>query len=571
MKPAVCRWAVASLVFVALSGAARAVPSNAQVIKDLKSPGVLSVKLVGNGRRVWNTATSQYVWDRTAIVVRKASIPEFPNARLEIGGIASYSIVGGSFPFRKFLVGYNRYTGIPAPSAQTVLKLVNADLPEFLGDYYMRSSVGTIEPIALASEPKWNWHTPNSVSLLLTSGITQKVSDTQLEKKKIVMEVRLYRDAIKKPWNRFGSSRASETSSGKITRGEDEIAAMKSLHTVALERSAKARLASLPDVQIPAFKSDLEMFAFLHQTLREGGAAKTEAVLRRLLAPRYFVKGSDVLLDDIGENLIESALREAFKGKSTYAEQYGPTPNIEDYSANSITFINADGKHRSSMQLEPSGGTWQNGVKVGETLKISQFGLGINENADEIARLRSIAPATRFALPAGRKSFAELGTQVVEQKKTQEQVAQVKAIQWTPFTSANARLKVSFPGTPTETEGKMNDKYPMWTVEGSNDLVLCRAIAIIYPSRLNRMQAQTMVDSALQSLAKNNNMTMQQPAEVNEGTYSKMATLQKDGVVLKARVFAQGNMLYQLVMSASPATMATVGERDFFGSFQALR
>lgn len=85
---------------------ARAVPSSARVMKDLRSPGVLSVKLVGRGVKSWSSTYSQYFWEQSAVVVRKASIKEFPNAKLEIGGIARYTY-GGSFPFNRFLVTYN--------------------------------------------------------------------------------------------------------------------------------------------------------------------------------------------------------------------------------------------------------------------------------------------------------------------------------------------------------------------------------------------------------------------------------------------------------------------------------
>lgn len=571
MKFAPCRFVVLIAVSLGLSGIAHAQPSDARIRKDLMSKGIFSIKLVGRGSRVWSTARKQYMWDRTAIVVRKAGIPEYPNAKLEIGGIATYFIVGNTYSFHRFLVGYNSYSGIPAPSAQTVLAMVNADLPEFLGDYYMRTSVGTVTPIAIASDPKWEWHTPNSVSLRLTSGITQKVSSTELEKKKIVMTVRLYRDGIKKPWKKFGSSRESETSLGRTTHDSADLAAMKTLHFTLAERAAAAHLKSLPEVSIPAFKSDLEMFAYLHKTLRESGAPKTEVVLRRLLAPRYFLPGSTVLLDANGEILVQETLRKAFKGKSSYAEQHGAEPNIESYSLNSITFINADGQHRSSMEAEASGGTWKDGAKVGQSLKIAKFEIWLNDSPDEIARLRSLAPEKRFARPRGAKTFAEWGGQVVANQQAEEFRAEIKAMEWTPFTSANARLRISFPATPRETEGKMNDKYPMWTVESSSDQVLCRAIAVIYPKNLNRMQAQTAVNSALQGLAQSNNATMNRPTELNEGTYGLMTSLEKDGAVIKARVFVLNDVLYQLIVSGSPATMATLNERQFFGSFQALR
>ena len=349
--------------------AARAQPSDAQIIRDLKSPGVISVKLLGRGSRVWSTGYSQYTWDRTAIVVRKAGLREFPNASVEICGIATYSIVGGRFPFKKFYVSYNSYIGIPAPSAKTIVALLKTDMSIFLGNDAL-FIVGPVQPIALAANPKWNWHTPNSVSLRVTTGYKKKVSLTELEQQKVVKEIRLYRNAIKSPWNRFASSLESSTPSGRTTHDAD---------------------------------------------------------------------------------------------------------------------------------------------------------------------------------------------------------ADVRAIKWTPFVSNNARLKMSFPAKPTETQSQMNGQYPMWTVEASNDLVLCRAVAVMYPKFLNRMQSQTAVNSAMQELVSSNGMSIKISSDLSSGTYGKVATLQKDGAVMKVRIYALGNVLYQLVLSGSPATMNVVKDNEFFNSFEALR
>ena len=550
--------------------AARAQPSDAQIIRDLKSPGVISVKLLGRGSRVWSTGYSQYTWDRTAIVVRKAGLREFPNARVEIGGIATYSIVGGRFPFKKFYVGYNSYIGIPAPSAKTIVALLKTDMSIFLGNDAL-FIVGPVQPIALASNPKWNWHTPNSVSLRVTTGYKKKVSYTELEQQKVVKEVRLYRNAIKSPWNRFASSLESSTPSGRTTHDADALRVMKTFSTVEAERGAARRLASLPQVSVPAFKTDLQMFAFLHNTLREGNAAKTEAVLRRALAPAFFVEGSEVLLNGDGDLLLNRVIDQAHKGKMTYAEQFAPDLNVDHYKANELSFWNADGVHRSSIELEMTGGSWQNGAKVGQVFKLKQLDVYGVTGADEAARLRSMSPASRFAPPPRSQRFSTLGGQVAAQQNAQNAAADVRAIKWTPFISNNARLKMSFPAKPTETQSQMNGQYPMWTVEASNDLVLCRAVAVIYPKFLNRMQSQTLVNSAMQELVSSNGMSIKISSDLTGGTVGKIATLQKDGTVMKVRVYALGNVLYQLVLSGSPATMNVVKDNEFFNSFEALR
>lgn len=155
----------------------------------------------------------------------------------------------------------------------------------------------------------------------------------------------------------------------------------------------------------------------------------------------------------------------------------------------------------------------------------------------------------------------------------QEQRETIQAIIWTPFTSANARLTVSFPGTgtPKETQGTMNDKYPMWTLESGNDKVLGRAVSIIYPVSLNRLQAQTTVQSTIDQLAAANHAQIKLRSEVTDGTYGQIATLEGDGKLMKVRVFAIRDVVYQLILSAAPETMTNLSERDFFNSFQPVR
>ena len=40
---------------------------------------------------------------------------------------------------------------------------------------------------------------------------------------------------------------------------------------------------------------------------------------------------------------------------------------------------------------------------------------------------------------------------------------------------------------------------------------------------------------------------------------------------MKVRIYALGNVLYQLILSGSPATMNVVKDNEFFNSFEALR
>lgn len=71
--------------------------------------------LKGPGARVWSRAWTQYFWERSATVRRKANIPEYPKATVDVYGAARYTIIGGGFKFREFGTTGSRYYGIPNP------------------------------------------------------------------------------------------------------------------------------------------------------------------------------------------------------------------------------------------------------------------------------------------------------------------------------------------------------------------------------------------------------------------------------------------------------------------------
>ena len=85
----------------------------------------------------------------------------------------------------------------------------------------------------LAAQPEWTWHTPNSVSFLVTVHERRRVSYTEVETAEQDYEIRLYRTAIGQPWNNFiGSPRAGNghrRAMSKKTYSRAEVAAMKTV------------------------------------------------------------------------------------------------------------------------------------------------------------------------------------------------------------------------------------------------------------------------------------------------------------------------------------------------------
>ena len=401
-------------------------PSDAQIIKDLKSPGVLSVTLSKKGGgKVWSRTDLQYYWERGAVVTRKADVPDMPDVKLEIGGLATYTIVGGKYVFKKFYVTWNDYQGIPKPTEKEIMTLMETDRRKVFGYAYNRI-VGDVEKLKLADDPKWTWHTPNSVSFNMVVVAPQIINNTDVARIQQIYEVRLYRDKVKDPWKNFISSPG---------QGDERKELSKKTYTAEEVRAMK----TLAD-------SDVE--------------------------------------------------------KST-----GPTTTTT---------------------------------------------------------LRPQSPAITSQPPASTAIASPPPIPTV-------QIEDPQPITWTPHTAANARLKISFPATPKATEGKMNDKYPMHTLEVAHPSALYRVVSVIYPTKLNRQQATLVINSAAQSFIQNNRARIVSQSDYTTGTMGRTYTLDRDGNPIKYRVYVIDDVLYQLIMSADKAAFTTANEKAFFDSFEAVQ
>ena len=362
-----------------LAVTSQAQPTDAQVIQQIKNPGVLSVKLTpGRGKKVWSSAHSQYFWERAAIVYRNAKIPEYPNAKVEIGGFARYDIIGGRFSYREFKVTWNSYLGIPVPSDNDILEMVQANLEQFVGNATYNQIVSEIENLQLAAEKNSEWHTPNSFSIDLSCSYDRVVSYTEVAKEDVTYRVRFYRDAVKSPWKpNFISSRKTYKELSKTKFSAEEIRAMPSLGSRASEQKAQAAMSGLPEVNVPSFNSDTDLFLFVHNILLTGTKEEFHAMMMHLMAPNYFIEGSKVQLNQRGADLINQNIRRAYEGKSTYAEQYCADPGVKHKQTNMIQFFNKSKQVYTRIAIGKFGGRFERGVRVDQEYKITDLSVGI--------------------------------------------------------------------------------------------------------------------------------------------------------------------------------------------------
>lgn len=183
---------------------AAAQPSDAQIRKDLSSARTVSVTLGKTGTREWSSTYQKYMWTRTFTAKLKT---DERGVFLIVTGYAAYDIIGGRFVFWRDFTTSNNYEGIPNPSVSDVQALINRfGIGKFLGNYYNRV-IGQVESIGLAPEPKFEWHTMNSVSFNVVAVYTERKNDVgRTERLARTIRIRLYRDNPKADWKNMMST-----------------------------------------------------------------------------------------------------------------------------------------------------------------------------------------------------------------------------------------------------------------------------------------------------------------------------------------------------------------------------
>lgn len=372
--------------------AAFAQPSDAQIKKDLARPGQVRIELSSAPmKKVRATGDLLWFWERSATIWRKAEIPEYPDALVVVHGLVRYDI-GDPPSYREFKTSYNTYEGIPTPTDDEVLTHARAHLRAFVGTHRHDRMVA-LRTLRVADEPRTVWHTPLSFSMQFEVEADMIISDVGTATEQVRQETRFYRDAVTAPW------RADMVTVVRDRRERDqrshtaeEVRRMPTLGSRMHEEKALTELEALPEVAIPEFARDVDVFLYTHRLLREADPAHFRAYLMRMLAPGFFVEGSTVRLNANGEELVEKVMRAAFDPRSPYAAQYCPDPGVKHQQSGSMEWWNGTQDKFTRMAVMKAGGTWQNGQKTGETWKIVELGLGVWTDADNIARIASYEP-----------------------------------------------------------------------------------------------------------------------------------------------------------------------------------
>ncbi|MBT4838153.1 MAG: hypothetical protein HON94_12485 [Methylococcales bacterium] len=580
------RFKVISLIFVCLYSsllfAGR--PSDKQVIKDVMNPGIIDIKLLkGNGS--YSVYRLQRIWEKGITIKRNAKIKEYPNAKVVIGGFSRYQIINGNYEFDKFKVTWNEYEGIPAPTDDEILALIKNDMKKFVGSYNWNKIVSDITGPILSknrSIRKVKWHNPKSFSLNVQAKYSLVTSYTNVEDKEATFNVRFYRDAVTKPWNKsFISSKKSDKTIATHKYTSDEIRAMPTIGSKQMEKQASASVAGLPKINIPQFANDKEAFAYIYKNLRQGNKKQVEAMVRAMLNSFHYVKGSKVQLNSRGEKVLKKTLSQVFNGKIKFSQNYCPQIFIKHYQNNMIEIFGAMKKRKSRISLTKEGGRYERGKKVGQQYKISALEVWVLNNNDQIAQLKSWPFGELCADTAKKTKQLQVNTpkgnrsSQVTQSNQRASVRKPQSAQqqkWGMFKSRYLPISMKVFGTPKEKQKKAG-RYNSVSMMAQSANGIFQMSATDYKRKLPAKIATPTHVKISKKFIKNTRALIHKKKTISVGTGKALEYLLEKGsgnkkTVIAYRIFTKGSVIYQVMYLQYKKHFDKKVAKTFFDSIQ---
>ena len=550
-------------------------PTDEQILKDISRPNMQDIKLSKTGG-TFSTYNLQHWWTRGVTYKIDAGIKEFPNAKIIVGAEARYRIVGENYDFDKLKTAWNQYEGIPTPTDAEILSLLNSDIVKFVLPYNWNRMVSELDGPHISSDDKVRkieWHTANSFTIHVQAKYSVISSNTEVQDLSVDYAVRLYRDAVNKPWNRFISSKNQEKITATHRYTSDEIKAMPTQASKAAEQQASNQLAGLPKITIPKFNSDKEAFLYIYKKLRTADKKQLEAMFRAMAASSFYVEGSKTRLNQRGQDVLKNLIQQVFDKKISFAESYCPELLVKHYQTNMIEMVDALRKNKSRIALMLDGGRYERGKKVGQEYKISSLEIWTLRTDDDVAQLKSWPFAELCADTA--KSFKQLSIAATTQsnqpspsntttpKNSNSNIATgntsqtsqqtVKPIGWNLYKSKYLPIKMKLIGKANESQSMANGKLATKMTANSNQGTF-QMVATDYKQNITPEVATATHVQFAKNFVKSNNALIHSKKAIKFGTGDAVDYVIERGsgnnkVKVNFRIFTHGSVIYQIVYS----------------------
>lgn len=386
-----------------VSAAAVAQPSDAKVKSDAvgNGGGVISFKFTkSTGTRQWNSSAGNWEYVRGVQIKRKS---DYPGINMIVDEDVVYQYVGnGGYSFWKVRVLSNSYEGIPNPTAKEINDFISKDREKFYAYYYSTIVKLWYQPM-LAENPEWVWHDINSVEFKMKLKFDHIINAKGIETVETIWKVRLYRDAPNAPWKNLFAVRSDEAADSKIIGMKNyTIQQMNDFEKQTLaftmaEQKGNEDVAKLSAIiNVPEFTNAEEMLTFLHNILRNGNPEKLKAVMLQVLAPGFFVAGSNVQLTPTEERNLDDVITAVYNNKATYKQMYCQVPvyKVEKWGNSNTRYdVNikaAINNCESRYTVDKVVVGYKEGVPLTK-LKILSYGIYVRQDADAILFINSFS------------------------------------------------------------------------------------------------------------------------------------------------------------------------------------
>lgn len=279
-----------------------------------------------------------------------------------------YNYVGGSWSYARIYSVANWFEGIPNPTEEEIVETIYKDLPKFLGHFYNKG-VGDLPQIKLSDEPRWNWHTFNSVSFNVEYDITYILNNFEIRKEHVVSEVRFYRNTgnnahdpnIRKivdgEWLPGGLASKIDNLSTVIETTKLSREEMKGLKTFAQlnqEREAEEALAKLGTLDVPEFSTPRELIAYTIDMMHTAEPNELELYFRKVFTSGHYYDGG-IILTKRGE----SNLNRQLSRQERFQEMFCTYPKVKDKDQQSMTLLGRDNQTSLSISTRKEGNQWK--------------------------------------------------------------------------------------------------------------------------------------------------------------------------------------------------------------------
>jgi hypothetical protein len=330
-------------------------PSDAQIKQELIAKGAIEVRFTSDKGTVHTTVTEKY-YERS---VESKWKTDYSSIYRWERSDRRYNYTGGKWLFGKSYLASNWFDGIPNPTESEIIKTLETSKVGY------QNAVIEKPKFKLADNPKWNWHTFNSVEFMVEVVFYEKTSNTDISKKKTTFPVRLYRntgngqhDPNTKTYFKDGdwlnvtmpvitSSYGKEEILEVKKYSNEDLEKTKTIAETAEESNAQEHLKSLGNLNIPEFKTDKEAIVWIHNLMREGNENKIELMALNMLTVFHFENGSNALLNENGKSLVNNLKKVAKNYNLLYCEN----PTIKHEQENMMQFYDRENESHARIAL----------------------------------------------------------------------------------------------------------------------------------------------------------------------------------------------------------------------------